>query len=593
MWDLEIRNIAGIKQGETTLEDGVNVVQASNWQGKSSLVQAITTAMGTSRPLTEGEPAGKVELHSGDEDYRIELRRENGRIIQEGSPYLTSERDRACADLFAFLDERNPIREAVRTNGDLKPLLTRPLDLENIDQQIRDRQQERDRLDREIETVERQANRQDTLQQRVTKLEGELEELREEYAAIESESEDGGDDHSEELTEKRTELERTRRTIEQRESQIDRLEDQLEEKREALEDLELPEAADVQEELADAEEQHDEVQSEIDVLETIYNTNKQILENDQVDVVTDVDRQLSGDDVACWVCGQEAERSAIEDRLEGLSEEISERRQLVAELQSEIHELKDTQQEREQAQRRERNLEDSISELEHRLTEKRADLETAEERRGELETTVEELEDSIEETADQADELESEITRVEVRLEDAREELEDAESAAEELQQLEDQREEIAEEIATLRDRKDAVISDLVDSFEASITTVIDVFDPSFESARLVDTDDGFELVIARDGREVGVDALSEGEVELLGFVVALAGYLTYDVSERVPVMVLDAMGGLAGEHLQKLVAFLEEQAPMVVTTCYPEQGDFGETLVSPSEWEVVSDSVA
>jgi hypothetical protein len=66
-----------------------------------------------------------------------------------------------------------------------------------------------------------------------------------------------------------------------------------------------------------------------------------VLKNDQLEVVTDVDRQLSGDDVACWVCGKEAERSAIEDRLEGLSAEISERRQLVAELQSEIHDLKE------------------------------------------------------------------------------------------------------------------------------------------------------------------------------------------------------------------------------------------------------------
>jgi hypothetical protein len=104
-----------------------------------------------------------------------------------------------------------------------------------------------------------------------------------------------------------------------------------------------------------------------------------------------------------------------------------------------------------------------------------------------------------------------------------------------------------------LRDRKDAVVSDLVDSFEGAITTVIDVFNPSIESARLVDTQNGFDPVIVREGREVGVDALSEGEVELLGFVVALAGYLTDDVSERVPIIVLDGVGGLAGEHPENI----------------------------------------
>jgi DNA repair ATPase RecN len=84
MWELDIRNIAGIKQEETAIEPGVNVIKASNWQGKSSLIKAITTAMGTTRPLTEGEAAGKVELAGDDREFRVELRRENGRIREEG-----------------------------------------------------------------------------------------------------------------------------------------------------------------------------------------------------------------------------------------------------------------------------------------------------------------------------------------------------------------------------------------------------------------------------------------------------------------------------------------------------------------------------
>jgi hypothetical protein len=95
---------------------------------------------------------------------------------------------------------------------------------------------------------------------------------------------------------------------------------------------------------------------------------------------------------------------------------------------------------------------------------------------------------------------------LEGRAPSIRGELADAKSAVTDLDQPQEQCEGIAEEIAALRDRKDTVIADLVDSFESSITTAFDVFDPSFESARLVDTDDGFELIIARDGREVGVD---------------------------------------------------------------------------------------
>jgi DNA repair exonuclease SbcCD ATPase subunit len=590
MWNLRIRNIAGIKSAEATIEPGTNAVQASNWQGKSSFIAAVKAAMGSGTPLTEGESAGKVELETGEETYRVELRRENGRITSQGEPYITDEQDLACAELFAFLDETNSVREAVRTGGDLKSLLTRPLDLEDIDRQIRDLQQERDRIDRDLEDARRQANKQDTLQQTVTQLETELAELRAELADVDTADNEGQDDLREELSTKRTAYERAQRTIEQSEDQIERLESQLEEKRGELSGLEIPEIDEIDAELSNLEERHDRLQSEVDLLETIYNTNQEILETDHLDAVTDIDRQIAGDSIVCWVCGQDAQRTEIEERIAVLEEEIADRRSAVAELQREMSELTERQSEREEAERRRSQLETSIEELEQRLTEKRADVEAATDRADELDAEIATLEAEIEETDDRAEELQEEITRLEVRLEDARADLEAAEAAAEEVSQLEAQREEVAEEIAALRDRKESVVEKLVDSFEASIETVIEEFAPSFESARIVAKDDTFELVIARDGRKVSVDALSEGEVELLGFIVALAGYRTYEVADRVPVMLLDGVGGLAGEHLDRLVAYLEEASLMVVTTSYPEQGHVGEAAISPSGWEVISD---
>jgi chromosome segregation ATPase len=588
MYNLDITNIAGIRRGEAELEPGVNAIQASNWQGKSSLVAAIQTVMGTGTPLTEGEDAGRVELSTEGDAYRVELHREQGIVRREGDPYLTDEQDVACAELFAFLDESNEIRQAVRNGDDLKPLLTRPLDLENIEKQIRDRRQERERIDRELEEAERTANRQDTLQQRVTQLESELEELRVEREALDDPGEE--EDQREELNETRTEHERVKRTVEQTETQIERIEDQLEEKRSELSSIEVPETTDVGDSLAEKRERHDDLQSEVDLLESIYNVNRQIIEEDKLGMVTDIERGLSGDSVACWVCGQEADREGVEERLESISSAVSERRETLATLQSDITDLKKRQRNHREAEQRQSQLESSIDDLEHRRNEKRADLNTARERLEELETELETLEDSVQATDERADELDTEITRLEVQLEDAREELEEAEKASETVTQLEAQREEIADEITNLRERKEAVVSELLDSFEDAIETVIERLEPSFETARLVNRDDEFELVIARDGREVQVDALSEGEVELLGFIVALAGYSTYEVDERVPVMVIDSVGGLAGEHLRPLVAYLESAAPVVVTTAYPEQGDVGETVISPAEWTVVSD---
>ena len=70
MWDFRISNIAGIQAADVAVEEGLNVVQASNFMGKSSFMWSIQTAMGTSgmygesHPLTEGASAGSMPTRS-------------------------------------------------------------------------------------------------------------------------------------------------------------------------------------------------------------------------------------------------------------------------------------------------------------------------------------------------------------------------------------------------------------------------------------------------------------------------------------------------------------------------------------------------
>jgi len=116
-WHLSLENIAGIQSAAATLEPGVNAVRASNWQGKSSFLAGIKTAFGTAMPLTEGQSTGRVVLQTDDEEITVELERTNGSVSQSGQPYLEDEYGRICAELFAFLDEDNDIRQAVAGGG--------------------------------------------------------------------------------------------------------------------------------------------------------------------------------------------------------------------------------------------------------------------------------------------------------------------------------------------------------------------------------------------------------------------------------------------------------------------------------------------
>jgi len=86
------------------------------------------------------------------------------------------------------------------------------------------------------------------------------------------------------------------------------------------------------------------------------------------------------------------------------------------------------------------------------------------------------------------------------------------------------------------------------------------------------------------------VNTLSEGEVELVGFIAAMAGYEAFEVADRVPCILLDDVGGLASDHLHALVEYLEDRTEYLVTSAYPEAGEFDGHTISPTDWTVVSD---
>lgn len=590
MWSLTIENIAGIRSGMATFEPGVNVVQASNWQGKSSLIQAFETVFGTATPLTVGTDYGHVQLETEDRDVEVELVRRNGAVHREGEHLLQAERDRACADLFATLGETNPIRHAVRNGEDLEGLLTRPLDLENIDERIADLCAERDRVEGELDRASSAAERLPAAQERVTQLERDLRELRAERDRIAGDTSGDPAASREVLSEKRAARAQAERTVERQQAQRDQLEERLEERRSALEDLEIPDAPDVADRLAEKREVLRDVESKLDLLRTVYNANRRVLEEDHLDLLADVERSIDEDTLTCWMCGERAERDAFESRLAAVDDRIGSLRQHASDLEAEVESLQDQRDAVERKRQRKCDLEAEVESLETRLAERSADLEAAEERLDRLASEVEELTHAVDAVDEELTDVESEVKYTEAELTDAREELAELERAAEQRDDLSAERDDLAERIERLRTRKERVKRETREAFDDAMAGVLETFEPGFEGARLTAS---FELVVARDGREVGIDALSEGEVELLGIVTALAGHEAFDVEDRIPIILLDGLGALAGENLHRLVEDLRDRCEFLVTTAYPEQGEFDGHTVTPEEWTTVSDEVA
>ncbi|WP_408960458.1 archaea-specific SMC-related protein [Natrinema sp. 74] len=583
-WHLTLENIAGIQSGEADIEPGVNAVRASNWQGKSSFLAGIETAFGTETPLTEGRDRGSVTLATDDRTVTVELERTDGSVRRTGEPYIASERDRVCAALFAFLDETNEIRRAVRTGENLEALLTRPLDLENIEAQIAELRRERDQVERELERANTAAERLPKRQERVTTLDAALEELRAKRADLDVDG-DAADAPRDELSDLRAERDRVETRIERLEATTERVRDRLSERRADRESLSVPEH-DVADRLESVRDDLREVERDSELLQSVFEANKRILDEGRAELLTEVSHEVLSDTMACWVCGQEATRDDVESQLDTLDGRISELRAKAQEYEAQVEDLEAKRDEARRARRRKADLEDEIADLEARLAETERSLETATTKRAELDAQIDDLSEEVAVAEDRLTDLESEIKYTEAELADATEELEETERQAEKREVLEEEHEALTEEITELRTRKEEVKRRTRDAFSATLEDLLDRFDTGFETARLTAN---FDLVVAREGREVALDTLSEGERELLGFVATLAGYEAFDVGERVPVMLLDGLGGLASDNLQVLVEYMADRTAYLVLTAYPEHADFDAHELSPTDWQTVS----
>ncbi len=588
-WQIWIENIAGILEGRASVEPGPNAVRASNWQGKSSFVAAIETALGVATPLTEDEDRGRVRIETPEQVVEVELVRENGTVHRRGDPYLTDEYDHSRADLFACLDETNELRHAVRAGENLEAVLLRPLEVQNIDERIADLQHEREQVESKLAQAEEAARRVPAVTEKVTRLESDLEALREEHDRAAGDRADGSPVQStqRELANARSERDRASERVQRLETSVERTESELQETRETLEDIDPDGTADLDARLEEVRSELERRERDLEVLQSVYSATELVLEENRIGLVTDIERELDGDVVTCFTCGGEADRADIEAQLAALGERIASHRSETETRREELATLADRREQIENAQRRTRELESEITRLEERLADRRDRLAEARDRLDRERERVEDLAETVDEAVEELTDLESEIKYREAELQEVRDELGSLEQRADRVERLSAERDSIGDEIERLRNRKDEIRYETREAFDEALADVLARFDTGFETARLTPE---FDLVVARDGHEASLDALSDGELELLGFVAALAGHEAFDVDGIVPVMLVDGVGGLDEANLRTLVDYLRDRTEYLVFTAYPEYAGIDGQEIDPADWTIATD---
>jgi chromosome segregation ATPase len=621
---LSVRNIGGIDETELTFEPGVTILSGRNATNRTSLLQSIMAALGSDNVSIKADAdEAHVELTLDGDTYTRTLHRRNGTVQTGGDPYLE---DATVADLFAFLLESNEARRAVVTDADLRDIIMRPVDTDEIQAEIDQLLDERRQISDDLDDLDSLKNRLPSLEEERTQLENQIEEKQAELEDLEADIEERDadveqsrddkaelEDTLEDLRSKRSELENVRYELETEEDSLESLQTEKQEVTDEYDALPETPAGDLDEiesKIDNLRAEKQTLESEVNELQSVIGFNQDMLEDAgngvfdalQTSAESDdvTDELLPDETVTCWTCGSDVEADQIETTVEKLQElskdtvsEINDLDAELDELKEQRRERKDQQRQRERLERRQRELESEIGDTEgriERLSERRDDL--REEIKA-VEAEVEELEDeSNEELLElhkEANQLEYDLGSLESDLERVEDNIENIEVRLDEEADLKNRREEVNDEIEELRTKIERIEQQAIEGFNEHMDTVLETLDyeniariwlerteQEVREGRRKVTKSVFDLHIIRQTEsgttyEDAITNLSESEREVTGLIFALAGYLAHEVYETVPFMLLDSLEAIDSDRISRLVDYFAGYSDFLVVALLTE----------------------
>ncbi|QZA88267.1 AAA family ATPase [Salinarchaeum sp. IM2453] len=608
---VDVTNIGGIDQCSIILKPGVNVLVGRNATNRTSFLHAVASGLGGNKPnLKSDATEGLVTLKADNQQYARQQYRRNDTIHVEGNGYTTKS---SLVDLFVATLEENPVRSAARRGDNLREIIMDPIDTEQINRRIRDLRRNKSDLESQQQKVTQRRSQLPKLEERRQKLKSELESIDQQ---IES--------HRTELSEYQSDLDQTDNTelvnrLENRRQQLNQAKDRLEvleaelkalnEKRDSLledeESLSGRSQGDldqVQRDLRSLRQKKRELEGTISDLTTIVDFNDNLIEGetelpDEVHPSDTTLDQLAPEEdrpVYCWTCGSETTIGSIKSQLQSLRQIVQEKRddrtsieQQINELQAEEKEIRkaiDKQQSIEnnidQTTRKIREKENQVDQTRDRITALKDEVATLEKQVADVEAVNEdaalEIHEKISELQYQRGQVEENLQRVEEDINEI-EALPDEEEILDQIGQIQDQ---LEDERARIRD----IENEVVEEFNNHMDVILELLD--YQNIERVwierhvrdaeDTSSTFELHIVRTdasgaGYEDSIENLSESEREVIGLILALAGFLAHEVYKDVPFILLDSLEAIDATRITNLVEYFAKYTEYLIVALLPE----------------------
>ena len=286
---------------------------------------------------------------------------------------------------------------------------------------------------------------------------------------------------------------------------------------------------------------------------------------------------------------------------------IEEKRAERTEVQSRIEDLRGKQEELQDEIERRDELSRRLDEVSTEIAQREQKLESLRDRRNKTRQQLSSLEEFISERDalqeselmdqyQQLSELEYERGQLEEELSSVREEIGALDRLADEQEQLRAQQDEVREELEGQRTQIRDLEKNAIEAFNEHMDEILEVLDYKNIARIWIERKTGtefdsshggyrggsatrFELHIVRESDQVAgyedtVTNLSESEREVIGLIIALAGYLVHNVYEVVPMMLLDSLEAVDADRIVDLVDYFGEYTSYLVVALLPEDAN-------------------
>ncbi|MDO9517499.1 MAG: hypothetical protein Q7J10_05540 [Methanosarcinaceae archaeon] len=609
-FSITTKNIGGLADSTINFKNGLNVVEAANASGKTSLLRAFLLSVvpvngsGYGYILNTGTKEGFVQIEDNDGNkFRKELARMPRGVTVKGDN-LIDESLQSLAQRFAIGGPDNELLNTVRSGQNLKELLLEHTNINILNDQLRNLENHKIHLTRTIESLREKTVNKDELIAKIKNAESKLVNLIAQQTKLESEKkkhnvEEGDNRKFETAT---VALEKINFTINQLSSSISNLEKRISylesDSTKLTKEIDNMKSAEkigfnsISNDIDKLTTEKQYLTAQIDSINHFIDEITRLIESPHIFLSksgNNTETSLLDGDINCPVCGSNTKESALDTHKKSLIQNKKNNLIRASKIEKEMSDLNIKYNTAKKAEDELKIRLDKLSKLHLDLTSLKTQMKQytnqlidAKKNKEYQESVVKQLEKNIEtesaETTKKLTAVSQEIGMIESEIKHANSLLKSNEQYDKTLKDTRSNLKKVEDEIVSLRNKIRNNEENIRKTFNETIARITSSL--QFKNIDVITMDSNFDLRVTRTSEDgagyfdkESIKTLSKSELEVVGIIVMLSGYIVYGLNKFFPIMILDELTFMDKTRLDKLIEYISKIVETVIlTTLSPEK---------------------